>query len=1633
MTTYTVGPSGSGADYIVSGSNDQVEINSALQAAADTPGSTVYLLENTYDIYATNLRIGSNTTLTGDSGAILKLNNSCSWASMVPVIGQIGGTGTATSNVEIHGFQIDCNEANLYDPTSGRIWGKGYYNAIYICGASSAFASNIHVHDMIIHDSLGDAVRIYYTNNANVHDITAYNMQHATIFFVDVVGGEIYDCTIQHITNAGIRLDDSQSVKIHNNTLSDWLGTTTAPTKGASAIQIGNQPTGHTRLTNTIDIYENELQGGLAGILFMDALGTAGTVSQAVHIYNNSIKDCGICTWAKYNAGISVWNWGNGLEIDNNSLDGNYGAGILLYGALSGSKMYVSENNIINSKNTLASSSTYQLGVSGYGLLNYVPSSMAVSAQDNYMTGNVTGTYYQVTPLSVSTSLNGDYTTGSTTTSRYIAPIRIIQEDLTDYYIEGQPKLGYINGIPFYWQAKSTDVGKEVGQKKAPGKVGWNLTDFDFGGGELTLDCFAFSMDDLYEVISAFYDTSRGRATLELGGPYTGKQVSGLAVNHSSSLRLTTDVPENAHPYSILFSMDKPYLEGNTQRVRGRHVYGTSVWSSDDTYAGNLLKNPSFENWTTSNEMTWDSETSTADNTWNDVAYSDELTQYCAVASSGTNNRIMISSGSSWSTPTGLTSAANCNNDWHGVAWGSTFGADTPTVANYRLLSSDGYVLLDSADVVLYSTEGGPIFTGMWVAVGHSAGTDGAIYSGDGTAWAAGVTPVGNWDDVIYIRNDLDKKYRYVAVGSSGTKRSMFTDDGGATWTAVATADDSKEWVALAYSPTLNRIVAVAYSGEIMYSDNYGASWTAATSPAAQKWTDVEWAGSLNCFVAISEDGTQQVATSTTGITWTLRDTPYGSSTLTPGGGSDVETTNYVTAEGYVYSSMSLEYAATSMSLELSVVLPALSGGNIYRIDGVFTQLRTALAGKVAYMKVTVQADSLYSGVETQIAEWTENTASYVPKVQALAIESATDETVTIRYYMKTSDSAYRAYATRLGYVVTEVTTGGSSIAYTYNEWQGLEWSEPLEVLVAVAKTGTGNNVMYSTDISNWIMGESSADNQWAGICYGDNFNKFVAVGQAGTGNRIMSSDDYGVLNDISPLNWEYVSAGQSRSDETAHDGLHCIKITGDGATEDRGQIRQYASFDQGTSYVLSAWGSVSGRTAGKLAVDIYSGNSIIIQLIWDADCEYTQKHNTVRFDTAPTDAYIRVHGIETANSGAVFYCDDVLLEKASDFELGTTGNSIETFGHENVIPDVEITAVTSTSGTSETDGNSVTYVHPTVNSEYLTAYDVEYSVTLPALTDNKKYRLDRVSCGLGTGASGATAYMKVTATIPSRGGEFTLAEWTSTSVIPNYTQKTLSYSVTTEASESIILKYYMKTSSASVRAYAENISYVYTEIIPSVTSSPISIYNTADTFTVMECCNELRPNCKITINANGTGNYQYSENFADTTYENTVTEAPYVTYYEDYKMVQFAATGYMTFRFDTKFPITGVPYIVLNVVSGAPQIWIAEDDGNGEPDTWYEIDGNVETELNEKQAYRLLNSEGNLELNGLTKFHIKITGVFPNFMSINSIFVYAETVTIDAERPKIYKGIVNTFGAVVDSTSSVVVTLKYRDADLLV
>lgn len=1617
MGTYTVGPAGSGANYEVDGISDNEQINLALTAANLVPGSIVYLKGPCiYDIRL-SLEIGNNLEFTGDSTAVLRIHDGMTWAAQVPVIKQ---KGASLTNIKIHGFEIDCNRDHQ---VGGE--GDGLYNAILLAGYNAVHGNNITIYDMFIHDSLGDGCRIKYVDNFLAYGNRIENMGHEGIYCIEVVGGDIYGSSFIQKDNSSVRLDNSQNVNIHDNISHR---TSRDDKNGNSAIQIGNQPAslGHTRKTANIKIYNNVIyDGACSGIMLMDADGTSGTTAQTVHIFNNTLTTdplvnlgCGWMTNVNYNSGISIWNWGNGAVIENNTISGAYNAGILIANAItSGCTIQINNNNITGTKRTL--STNHVLAVSGYGVQNMVPSKMAVRAELNYSLGNLSGDYYQVTPISVSTVINPVYTPGTTGGGgsstggvappvRYIPPIRIIQEDLADYYIPEYPRLGYVNGVPVNWQKKATDTSKSIGQKKPPGVEGWNLSDFNFAGGEITIDGFAFTIDDLYEVIAAFYDTSRGRATFEFGGPYTGKQVTGLAVTHSTNV-ISTDVLESGHPYSVLFLLDKPLLESTTKKVRGKHVYGTTEWSADDCYAGNLLKNPSFEEWSKSTEMTFTLGSTPADNEYRCTRWSPELHMFCAVAatSPAANTKIITSlDGDDWAVPTGLTNATNYANRLRGLTWGSSIGI----------------------------SEGEPL-PGRWVAVGitSAVGADfRSIYSDLGVDWTAGgTTPLNSWGSCCYIRNDVAGIYRYVAVSFDGTNRVMYSDDGAVNWTNVASANDSSgQWISVCYSETLDLVVAVSYNGQAMWSDDHAETWTLGTTPSpAQKWTCSVWAEQLGAFFACSEDGTQQIMTTTDGKTWTLQATPVAGSQVNPGEGEVVSTEVKSTLSGYNYSTSETEY---DINAAPTFVTPAPPTGHKWRIDNISFKLRTTVAGGTAHFWMT--AETATKSVVTLCEATTTNT-EFTPHTHAQSWEGIINEAATIKCYMKSSSTDRKAVATLITYTLTDFNgEGGSTISYTYNAWRGLVWSPENEILVCVAQTSVGGDptkrAMISKGDGSWDLIATPADGNWFSICYSAYLNKFAAVGFAGTGNRAMSSGTYGSIT--APTSWIKETEGQSRSDAVAHDGEYALKIVGDGVAEDVGRTAQYTQMDAGVSYVLSAWGSVSGLTHGKLAVDIYSGNSVIIQLLFEGDCEYTQLFETIRLDTEPTDAYIRVHAIDTPNAGSEFYCDDVLLEKSSDFEIGTTGSDITTLGHVDVTPDIEIVAITSSSGSNITTGNSYTRTDGDVHSGYQTAYTEDFKYILPALANGKYYRFDKFTAGLCTGnTSGTTAYLKVTIQLGS-GTEKQVMAWTSVSRLPNYTLKSLNTEIYSVTNQIVTLRWYIKTTKAAVKCYSNNLSFSYTEIIPTVQSSAITIYNKADYFTQIVCCNELKPGCKIQINSNGTGTYQYTESFADTQYQYAVTSSVGITYIEDEKAILFASAGNLIYCFDTKFPITGIPFIAINTVSGAPLVHIAPDN-NGVPGTWYAVDLSSTVNVENYQVNLLLNSGTALILNSLTRYHLRITSGGSVALKINSIFMYCDIITLDVEHPKIFKNQVNTFKAEVTSTSSAVINLKFRDADMLV
>lgn len=984
----------------------------------------------------------------------------------------------------------------------------------------------------------------------------------------------------------------------------------------------------------------------------------------------------------------------------------------------------------------------------------------------------------------------------------------------------------------------------------------------------------------------------------------------------------------------------------------------------------------------------------------------DGMGAFVAVAGSGTDNRIMVSDGfGSWSIPAGLSDAANRNNDWRCCTW------------------------------VTPSTN---LPTGRFIAFSTSGTGNRVITSDDLITFTARTSAADNsWGTACYIPpNETLENGRVIAVAYAGTNRVMYSDDFGVTWTAVASAIEGNNWLSVCYSEIIGRLVAVAYTGtagqQVMTSDNYGATWTARTTPTPnQYWTEVIRASALGLFIACSEDGTQQIMTSPTGETWTLQTTPYGSSTQT-GGGTVLTTTTYTTPVGG-YSSAATAYVNNSTSKEFEVVLPALTGGSVYRIDQVSCQLKTALAGTTASLKVTIQAASLYSGVETQIAEWTNTTTSYVQKTLSLALNSATGETVTLRYYLKTSNATYRAYTTVMGYIVTVATSGGSSITYTRNQWRGLVMSPTTDLIVAVAQSGDGNRVMFSTNGTDWQNSVSAANNNWKSITCSDSI--FLAVGT--TGDRVMISSDYGTIENVPPTKWTFINAGQKKGSDYMGEGSTGVLITGDGVTADIGGIYQPVNCDAGVTYVLTAIAKTIGLTQGSLVVEIFSGGSSIRQLVWDADADPEYQQITVKYDVSPLDPVIKIHGVGTPNSGALLYCDNVRFDKYSDFELSTVGNDIITYGNENTIPDIEVrSAIPQTNNTDDIVGAQIIYdsgvtSYTSASPYYKTdATSLELTVVIPA-TAGSRNRLDEVFCSLSNVHAGTLSYMAVNVLSASlfAGVETRVAEWTNSTT--TLTKRIKTVSLLSGINESITLKYFLKTTNIAYRAVASHMGYKFTPTSTHSTSSDtnsLSVYNAADPSTVIDVCNLLPYGCVILINADYTGSFEYSTNFEDDSILSAIEEHVGATYSPTNRTLTIIAGGAIRFKFDSKFPVTGMPFIQTLVVSGTAQFSISLDGS-----AYYAITGDTTTDLIDTVIYRELDSQGNVSLVGNTVYYVLIQPKPGGPVVLGSIFHRSDLVTIDAPRPKMFAtGKPNTFTSVL-SGNPVICTLKTRDRNLVI
>lgn len=373
--------SGNGTgDFNCDGSGDQNEINKALAyVAANKSFTTVHLKGPFTYVISEPLLVGSNTTLEGDSSAVLKLANKAKWSTEKNMIQQRSSSG---SNVVIQGFHIDGNAEG--NPGISR--GKGYHTLIYFKGYN-----NVKIKNMRMHGGYNDAVRIRSASNIEFCNNNVYNNGHEALYTLSCTNVSAHNNVIETRTNAALRASNCRKVKFFENRV-------TGAYTGGAGLQV--QRDGGS--VDEVEIYNNKIYKATQCGIWVANKGAVGRSAVGVHIHHNEIYDCG--TEGDFPTGILVTGF-YGTLIENNVIDGCYGSGIATKvlrascappSPTGGSFVTIVRNNIITnsrpSKNTRWGK--------GIGIFNDMPKTHSYQLSHNCVYGNPGGNYVGVSASS---------------------------------------------------------------------------------------------------------------------------------------------------------------------------------------------------------------------------------------------------------------------------------------------------------------------------------------------------------------------------------------------------------------------------------------------------------------------------------------------------------------------------------------------------------------------------------------------------------------------------------------------------------------------------------------------------------------------------------------------------------------------------------------------------------------------------------------------------------------------------------------------------------------------------------------------------------------------------------------------------------------------------------------------------------------------------------------------------------------------------------------------------------------------------------------------------------------------------------------------------------------------------------
>jgi hypothetical protein len=283
--------------------------------------------------------------------------SNANWSAYKPIIEE---KRSGSHDITIRGFKIDGNREGNTNVESG----KYYYDLIHLTRCQ-----NINVFDMYLTNNHGDGFKTDSCSNIKLYDNIIYELGHDALYASYCSDVEACNNTITCRTNSGLRLYNTNNASFHDNTI-------TSEGSGGAGIEI--QKYGSPTMDN-IEVYNNTIYGTALVRIWIFGSNSYPSSSANVYIHHNQIYDTG--TNSKSNIIGGILSDGFNALIENNVIDGSYGAGIVqnnVYPGLTGSGYVVTVRN-----NIITNTRTSTAGGNGYGIYNLLTGTHSFVLKNN--------------------------------------------------------------------------------------------------------------------------------------------------------------------------------------------------------------------------------------------------------------------------------------------------------------------------------------------------------------------------------------------------------------------------------------------------------------------------------------------------------------------------------------------------------------------------------------------------------------------------------------------------------------------------------------------------------------------------------------------------------------------------------------------------------------------------------------------------------------------------------------------------------------------------------------------------------------------------------------------------------------------------------------------------------------------------------------------------------------------------------------------------------------------------------------------------------------------------------------------------------------------------------------------------